>query len=286
MVLGAGGQLGREWVRFLKSRRQPYHAFDSSRLDITDSSAVTDTISRMQPAVVINCAAYSRVDQAEKEYERAKAVNADAVATISAACRDAHAMLLHFSTDYVFPGQKSDRAAFPQGYRENDPVGPVNAYGKTKLAGEEAIRNANKYYLIVRLSWLNGMYGNNFVKTMLRLGSERETIRVVNDQFGSPTFTGNVVRNCWNLLEQRKTGLYHLTSGGIISWFDFAVEIFRMTGLQVSVEPISSDEYPTVAKRPYFSKLCTEKIDIVPGIELTGWKDELEKLMNELNFKS
>lgn len=285
MVLGAGGQLGSEWVRFLKNKQVSYRAYDSSQLDIKDSITLRDTILKTKPTVIINCAAYSQVDRAEKEYERAKAVNADALWVLSEAARKSGSLLVHYSTDYVFPGRQSDRIAFPDGYREEDQPDPVNAYGRSKLAGEEAVRETLDRYLIIRLSWLNGFFGNNFVKTMLRLGSEKETLRVVNDQFGSPTYTKNVVRNSWILLSGGYEGIYHLTSKGLISWFDLAVEIFRLAGLNVTVNPIPSGEFPSEAERPHFSKLCTDKISEVHGIELIDWKEGLEDLLRELNFK-
>lgn len=282
MLLGSGGQLGHEWTRFLDRENKTYRSYNSSQLDITDSAALRTAIGELKPSVIVNCAAYSYVDRAEEEPGKAHLVNSDAVEVMSLAAKKAGSLLIHYSTDYVFSGRKSDMDKYPNGYSESEPLDPVNIYGRTKLDGETAIRKTNDRYLIVRLSWLNGAHGHNFVKTMLRVGVEKKNVKVVNDQIGSPTYAREAVFNSWNLIKREQTGLFHLTSHGVISWYDFAVEIFRQSGMNVRVTPVSSEEYQTVAPRPYYSKLCTDKISAVPGSRIIEWKEGLGNLIREL----
>jgi dTDP-4-dehydrorhamnose reductase len=284
VLLGASGQLGREWQHFL-NRRQKLNVillpYTSQQLDITHFDEVRSEIDGQQPDMVINCAAYTKVDRAEDEREKARIVNADAVGNLARICSDAGCKLIHYSTDYVFPGRKRDRKANPEGYAEDHPTEPVNWYGQTKWEGEQAIRQITGDYLIIRVSWLCGQFGNNFVKTMLKLGRERDKVEVVNDQFGSPTFTENVVANCMHLLVSA-TGTYHITSKGLVTWYDFARSIFSISGMDVNLIPVSSKAFPTKAKRPYFSKLSTEKLESVTGSEIIDWETGLENLLAQL----
>lgn len=289
VLLGASGQLGREWQYFLDHEYNhgeitllPY---TSSQLDVTDHQTVRYELREQQPDVVVNCAAFTNVDGAEDQKDKAYQVNVEAVANLAELGAELDYKLIHYSTDYIFPGRLEDKKTFPNGYPENHSADPINYYGQTKWEGEEAIRQATQNHLVIRVSWLCGQFGNNFVKTMLRLGRERDQLQVVNDQFGSPTFTEDVVRNSLHLIRDDQTGTFHLTSRGLITWYDFAQAIFEQLGVAVEVEPVDSSAFHTRAKRPHFSKLNTGKIEQVPGIKLSAWRDGLYRLLDQLSGK-
>lgn len=285
LLLGASGQLGKEWQFFLKKKELnnvQLLPFNSQQLDITKYQSVTYEIETHEPALIINCAAYTKVDRAEQEQERARKVNAEAVAHLAHLCRKHDITLVHYSTDYIFAGAEEDRERFPYGYPEGHSAEPINWYGKTKWLGEEAIRNSDCRHLIIRTCWLCGRYGNNFVKTMLRLGKERDELDIVNDQWGSPTFADEVVTNCYALMKANAEGTYHITSAGLTNWAEFAREIFTLADIQVSIKTVPSEEYPTVAERPRYSKLDTRKADGVSGVEISDWQEGLKRLLNDL----
>lgn len=286
ILLGASGQLGSEWQQIVSeeySNEINLLPYTSSDLDITHYREMSDEFRRQKPDVVINCAAYTDVDRAEKHRKLARKVNTEAVLYLAELSNELEFRLIHYSTDYVFPGTKLNRREFPEGYPETYSADPINWYGKTKWEGEQAIRQTTKDHIIIRVSWLCGQYGSNFVKTMLKLGQERDTLQVVNDQWGSPTFTENVVRNCLTLLDNDEIGTYHITSEGLINWYDFAREIFDQKNIDVEVEAVDSDAFPTKAKRPYFSKLSTQKIEeAVQDVEIIDWKEGLRKLLDQL----
>jgi dTDP-4-dehydrorhamnose reductase len=282
LITGAGGQLGKEWVDFCKDHEVSYNSFSSNELDITDEDKVAKVIADVAPDVLINCAAYTKVDEAEDNKQTALKINAESVKKLANICNRNNVKLVHYSTDYVFAGNKSDKENSPEGYKEEDSTDPVNAYGHSKLKGEEAIKDSGCEFLLLRVSWLCGQYGHNFVKTMLRLGAERDELNVVNDQFGSPTFADQVVEQTFELLQQNKIGTYHLSSGGMTTWFDFSKEIFKQKGINVKVNPVSSADFPTKAKRPFFSKLSTQKISNVDGILILDWKAGLQRLLKQL----
>lgn len=283
MITGGNGQLGSEWVYFLNKQGVEFIALPSSDLDITDHMDVRRVLNNLKPDLIINCAAYTNVDQAEDEKEKAFAVNADGLKNLADYCVEHQIKLVHFSTDYVFEGSLTDKKNLPEGYPEDHPPKPINTYGESKLAGEVSIRNSGCDHLIIRVSWLCGRFGNNFVKSMIRLGKERDELNVVNDQFGCPTFADNVVENTWHLIDQNISGVYHITSTGMITWYDLAQAIFKKTGEQVDVKPIPSSEFPTKAKRPAFSLLSTKKIAAVPGITLTNWQEGLHNLLANID---
>lgn len=285
ILLGASGQLGRAWQDFFKGDTDTSAVllpFTSQQLDITEEGSAASELERHQPDLVINCAAYTAVDRAESEKEKARAVNVDAVTGLARLCRDRDVKLLHFSTDYVFSGKKGDRKKFPNGYPEDHPADPVNWYGQTKWEGEEAIRASGCRHLIIRTTWLCGKYGSNFVKTMVRLGCENKSVKVVNDQWGSPSFADEVVANTMKLIEAKAEGTFHLTSKGLTNWAGFAEAIFEMADLEVRVEPVPSEEYPTDARRPRYSKLDTSKAEAVAGVSITPWETGLERLIGQL----
>ena len=282
LITGAKGQLGREWVKQLTRLGTDFMAPGSGELDITDSAQIAVVLDKYRPDVVINCAAYTKVDLAEDEAERSYSINAKAVADLAGLCKARNMRLVHYSTDYVFSGKREDMEVFPEGYREEHPTDPINTYGASKRRGEQAIIDSGCVYLILRVSWLCGAEGHNFVKTMLRLAEERKELNVVNDQFGSPTYASNVVLNSLALINQKESGLFHLSSTGMCSWFELAQEIFAQTGTEIQLHAVDSSAFPTKAVRPAFSKLNTQKIATIPGIELLDWKTGLRDLLKEL----
>jgi dTDP-4-dehydrorhamnose reductase len=285
ILLGASGQLGKEWQRFIAkdySNEIELLSYTSSDLDITHYREVSDEFRKQKPEVVINCAAFTDVDGAEDHKKRARKVNMEAPLYLAELSQQLEFKLVHYSTDYVFPGTKLNKKEFPEGYSEDHPADPVNWYGKTKWEGEQAIRQTAENHLIIRLSWLCGSFGSNFVKTMLRLGKERDELQVVNDQWGSPTFAENVVENVLHLLGKDIIGTYHITTKGLISWYDFAGAIFEINNMDVSLEAVDSDAFPTQAQRPYFSKLSTKKIESVEGSKIIPWKEGLQRLLDQL----
>lgn len=284
LLLGASGQLGKEWQEFLKQSDSGIHllTYTSSQLDITNYTKLSDELRNQQPDAVVNCAAYTDVDGAEEHKKLARKVNAEAVLYLAELSKELGFKLIHYSTDYVFPGSESDQHKFPRGYPEDHAADPVNWYGRTKWEGEQAIRQTTGNPIIIRISWLCGKYGSNFVKTMLKLGRERKELQVVDDQRGSPTFAENVVFNSWKLMESGATGTYHLTSRGLITWCDFARKIFECSEIDVKLDPVSSDAFPTKAKRPYFSKLNIKKLESISGTEVIDWEEGLENLLKQL----
>lgn len=281
LVTGAGGQLGSQWCRYLNDRGYAHSGLRSSELDISDASAVEEVLDRFKPDVVINCAAYTRVDDAEREVRQAFLVNETGVRNLAIYCQAKGVRMVHYSTDYVFPGTREDQVNHPSGYAEDAETAPVNMYGESKLAGEKALVEGNPGSLLIRVSWLCGGGGPNFVRKMLQLAMEREEVAVVEDQTGTPAYASDVVDKTMQLLELNESGTYHVSSSGSLSWADFAEEIFRLSGNHTRVKRVSSSEYKTVASRPYFSLLSKEKIRKL-GIEPVQWKQGLLRLLNEI----
>jgi dTDP-4-dehydrorhamnose reductase len=283
LITGANGQLGSELRKLSANDCSVQYVFtDYQELDITDSNAVKAFFAEQKPDFLINCAAYTAVDNAESDYEKALKLNANAVANLVEACKIYDTVLLHISTDYVFDGKN------PKPYLENDITNPLSAYGKTKLYGEQ---NALLYSksIIIRTSWLYSSFGNNFVKTMLRLGSQREKLKVVADQIGSPTYAEDLASAILKIVEtinknaaQAKFGIYQFSNNGQCSWCDFAKEIMQVGGKNCAIEPISTSEYPTPAHRPQFSLLSKEKIKTDYHVSVPDWKTSLRKCLNEL----
>jgi dTDP-4-dehydrorhamnose reductase len=275
LFTGANGQLGWEISRRAKGPR--VHALDRSTLDITDRSAVMETVGTLKPQVVINAAAYTAVDKAESDRDAALAVNRDGPAHLAEACAAHGAMLLHVSTDYVFDGRKDGA------YDETDPVAPLGVYGESKLAGEEVIRQRTPRHVILRTAWVHGIHGGNFVKTMLRLGAEREVLRVVDDQRGSPTFAGDLAEAALSIarslsegtMPETGFGTFHCVGGGETTWCGFAREIFRLGASRLArvprVEAISTADFPTPARRPANSVLDTTRLQQIHRIHPRPW---------------
>lgn len=282
LITGATGQLGREWIHFLQEKKLDFEAFSSNQLDITDSRTVNQKIDEVQPDVVINCAAYTNVDGAETESEKAFLVNETGLKHLVTACEETGAKLVHFSTDYVFSGSEDDQKKYPKGYPETAKTNPINIYGKSKKAGEEVLQNANCDWMLIRVSWLCGRFGNNFAKTMLRLGKERDDLSVVDDQIGCPSFAFDVVEKTVRLLEDEENGIFHISSEGMISWADFAEEIFKVAGLEVNLKRITSEEYPFTASRPMFTLLSKNKIRKL-GFQLLEWNAGVRQLLQQID---
>jgi dTDP-4-dehydrorhamnose reductase len=267
LVLGNKGMLGTSFMKLL-SEEASFNVIglDIDKLDISDQDALSEAFLQIKPDLVINCAAYTDVDGCESNQEAANKVNGEAVESIARECEKSGAILIHFSTDYVFDGKKET------GYSEDDAPSPINAYGESKLLAEKMIQENMKRFYILRTSWLYGANGKNFVKTMLKLGREKNEIEVVNDQIGSPTYSddlaGHVVRNFLN--GSLDFGIYHATNEGTCSWFDFAVEIFKITEQRVNVLPINSEKFSRPAKRPHFSSLINAK-----SPKFRGWQEAL-----------
>lgn len=272
LVTGVNGQLGYDVVKELQKQNIEYFGATRKDFDITDFKATEKFIIGYMPDVVIHCAAYTAVDKAEDDKEQCYLVNAAATENISRICKKINTKMLYISTDYVFDGTKDGF------YEVDDKPNPINVYGRTKLLGEQAVQKILNKYFIVRISWVFGKHGNNFVKTMLRLGKEKKEVNVVADQYGSPTYTADLAPLLVKMIETDKYGVYHATNEGVCSWAEFAEEIFRIAEIRVKVNYITADKYLTKAKRPLNSRLSKEKLEKY-FCRLPFWKTALEKLI-------
>jgi len=275
LITGVSGQLGNDAAKVLTARGVDFLGVSSKEMDITDRDAVLGMFSEYRPDAVLHCAAYTQVDRAEDEPERCMSVNADGTRYIAEACREIGAKLLYISTDYVFPGT-GDKP-----WETDDPTGPLNVYGRSKLAGEEAVRELVKKHFIVRTSWVIGEHGNNFVKTMLRLAETRRELRVVDDQIGSPTFTADLAPVLCNMIATDKYGVYHATNEGFCSWAELAEAVFRFAGRNVTVHPVSTEEYGAKAIRPKNSRLSKRSLDAGGFARLPEWEASLARLLEK-----
>lgn len=280
LVTGANGQLGSELQKIGFTVLDEVFYTDIAELDITDYNAVESFIKEKEIDTIINCAAYTAVDKAEEEPELAAKINTQAVANLAKAAAKEDCLLIHISTDYVFDGT----AAEP--YTEKDKPCPVSVYGKTKLAGEEAIFQSRCFYIIIRTAWLYSEYGNNFFKTIMRLATERPEINVVNDQIGTPTYAEDLARAIVKIMENDERveyeGIYHFSNGGVCSWFDFATEIVKRSGLDCKVHPVSTAEYPTRTRRPAYSVLDKTKIKRIFAVEVPDWQEALGRCIETI----
>jgi dTDP-4-dehydrorhamnose reductase len=274
-VFGANGQLGHAVARVGKRRGVSVTGFDRASADITDIGAVTAALDHARADAVINAAAYTAVDKAESDAASAEAVNANGAGHVAAAAAAIGVPLIHISTDYVFDGAKTGA------YVEDDPVAPLGVYGRTKAEGEAAVRAANADAAIVRTAWVYGLDGANFVKTMLRLGGEREVLRIVDDQRGSPTFADDLAEALITIAGRPLGGTYHLAGRGQATWFEFARAIFAHAGGRTPrLESITTAEYPTPARRPANSVLDCAKAKRTFAVELPPWDDGLSRMLN------
>lgn len=277
VVTGANGQLGYDVCKVLSTRNIEYKGVDIADFDITDKMAVQQYMETYRPNAVIHCSAWTAVDKAEDEPEKVEAVNAQGPRNIAEACKAIGAKMLYISTDYVFPGIGEHF------YEPQDPTGPLSVYGKTKLDGELAVRELLEHFFIVRISWVFGKNGNNFVKTMLRLAETREEVSVVCDQIGSPTYTADLAPLLCDMIATDSYGIYHATNEGVCSWAEFAEEIFKVAGKQIRVVPIATEQYPTKAIRPKNSRMSKECLDKAGFHRLPHWRDALARYWKELS---
>ena len=280
LITGAYGQLGSE-INQLKENYPDWNFLltDVDSLDITDEVAVSNYFTENKPDAVVNCAAYTAVDKAETDQETAHKINAVAPGILAKSAAKLGAKFIHVSTDYVFAGD----ASIP--YTETDNVDPQGVYGRTKLAGEENVRSEYPEAIIIRTAWLYSAFGNNFVKTMLRLGKERDEIKVVFDQVGSPTNAADLAAAILEILNKPKAfkpGIYHFSNEGVASWYDFALAIFQFSGEKCKVQPVLSEEFPSPTKRPHFSVLNKSKIKNTFGIEIPYWRDSLQLCLKRI----
>ena len=282
LVFGRIGQLGSALAEVLSDRYET-RFIDQPELDLTAPESVRDHVQTYLPSIVINAAAYTAVDRAETEPELAHIINAHAPAALAYACDEVGAVLIHYSTDYVFDGT----ASMP--YTETAAVTPTGVYGQSKLAGEIAVAGATQRHVILRTAWLYSAVGHNFVKTMLKLANSGQPIRVVADQIGSPTYAQDLARVTQSIIEALNSGredcfgLYHVTNTGTTSWHGLAQEIFRLTAQHdVVVQPISSEAYPTPAPRPAYTALDCSKLERVFGLTLPSWRDALARCIDRL----
>jgi dTDP-4-dehydrorhamnose reductase len=284
LVTGANGQLGNE-MRLLAASH-PEFTFDFTdiaELDLCNESAVFEYCTKTKPSYIVNCAAYTAVEKAEDDAELSRKVNRDAVENLAKAAKAVKAKILHVSTDYVFDGTNT----VP--YEETDPVCPVSVYGKTKLAGEKVLQSICPESVIVRTAWLYSTFGNNFVKTMIRLGKNRPTLDVVSDQVGTPTYAGDLASALLQIIEASEKGkfvpgIFHFTNEGICSWYDFALCIHKFAGITTcKVSPVATKDYPAKVKRPAYSVLSKKKIKAVYGIIIPDWETSLVTCISKLN---
>jgi dTDP-4-dehydrorhamnose reductase len=272
LIVGADGQLGTDMARVL-APLAAVTALTSHDLDIANRPILKQAIESARPDVVVNCAAWTAVDRAETEPDAAYRVNVLGARNVAQAARHVGARVVYFSTDYVFDG------AATEPYDEDAPTGPLSVYGRTKLQGEQATREANPDHLILRLAWLYGSTGHNFVRTVLRLAHEKDELRIVDDQVGSPTFTEDVVQQLWALLQDGASGTYHCVNTGSASWYEFACQIVHLSGSTVPVVPITTTEYPTAARRPAFSVLSDRHLELEHLNTMRPWQDALQDCM-------
>lgn len=276
LITGILGQLGYDLAKELTKRGKEFIAPSLEELELTTEAGAKDFILAKKPDTVIHCAAYTAVDKAESEQELALTVNGLGTRWVAEACREIDAKMIYISTDYVFGGD----GHVP--YEVNDEKKPVNTYGRSKLLGEDAVSMILEKYFIVRTSWVFGINGHNFIKTMLRLAETKNKINVVNDQVGSPTYTVDLARLLADMAATEKYGVYHASNEGFCSWAEFAREIFKQAGLDVEVDGIPTVEYPTPARRPFNSRLSKKSLDEAGFKRLPDWQDAVKRYLAEL----
>ena len=278
LVTGVKGQLVYDLVNELKKRGHEAVGVDIEEMDITDEESVNRVIREAAPDAVIHCAAYTAVDAAEDNVDLCRAVNATGTGNIARVCKALDIRMMYISTDYVFNGQGT-RPWEPDDQRE-----PLNIYGQTKYEGELEVEENLKKYFIVRIAWVFGVNGKNFIKTMLNLGKTRDKLSVVADQIGSPTYTFDLARLLVDMIETEKYGRYHATNEGLCSWYEFACEIFKQAGMNVTVEPVTSDQFPVKAKRPMNSRISKDKLKENGFQPLPSWQDALRRYLTEIEY--
>lgn len=276
LVTGVKGQLGHDVVNELEKRGHEYIGVDIEEMDITDPESVEKVLTESKADTVVHCAAYTAVDAAEDNVEVCRKVNAYGTENIAKVCQKLDQKMIYISTDYVFDGEGT------RPWEPDDERNPLNVYGQTKYEGELAVEKYVKKFFIVRIAWVFGVNGKNFIKTMLNLSKKTNKITVVNDQVGSPTYTYDLARLLVDMAESEKYGRYHATNEGLCSWYEFACEIFRQAGIEMEVAPVSSEEYKAKAKRPSNSRMDKSKLTANGFTLLPTWQDALSRYLKEL----
>lgn len=276
LVTGVKGQLGYDVVKELEKRNLEAVGVDIEEMDITDADSVRRVITEAQVEAVIHCAAYTAVDAAEENEAVCRKINVEGTENIARVCKDLNLKMMYISTDYIFSGEGE------RPWEPSDQAGPKSVYGQTKYEGELKVKEFVEKFFIVRIAWVFGINGKNFVKTMLQVGKTHDTLTVVNDQFGSPTYTYDLARLLVDMIVTEKYGIYHATNEGICTWYDFACAIFKEAGMNVTVKPVTSAEYGAKANRPSNSRMSKEKL-VEEGFEkLPTWQDALHRYIGEL----
>lgn len=279
LVTGVKGQLGFDVVKELEKRGHVAIGTDVDNMNIINAETVHKVITDAAPDAVIHCAAYTAVDAAEDNIDLCRRINADGTRNIAEVCKELDCKMIYISTDYVFDGEGTHF------WQPDDARSPLNVYGQTKYEGELAVESLLEKYYIVRIAWVFGVNGKNFIKTMLNLGKTRDHLTVVNDQIGSPTYTYDLAKLLVDMAETDKYGRYHATNEGICSWYDFACEIFKQAGYNhVTVSPVSASEYPAKAKRPSNSRMNKDKLTENGFKKLPTWQDALERYLKEIEY--
>ncbi|MCY7485305.1 dTDP-4-dehydrorhamnose reductase [Paenibacillus alvei] len=278
LVTGSNGQLGVEIVRLFSSKGHEVIGLNRIQLDITDGKTCIDVIAKLQPDTIIHCGAYTAVDNAETDQDSAYLVNAFGTRNIAVAAECVKAKMCYISTDYVFDGTSS------KPYHEYDNTNPLTVYGKSKRAGEQLVQSLSSQWFIVRTSWVFGGSGNNFVETMLKLGEERDYLKVVNDQWGSPTYTCDLALFLEELTRTEKYGIYHASNTGICTWYEFASAIFEQANFSVTIEPCTTEQFPRPAPRPRYSALEPMALRVNGFSPFRHWRDALQDYINKLGM--
>lgn len=277
LVTGVKGQLGHDIVKVCQEKGIEAIGVDIEEMDITDGNQVRKVITASKVDAVIHCGAYTAVDRAEGDIDTCTRVNVEGTRNIAIVCRDLDIKMMYFSTDYVFDGQ-GDKP-----WQPTDKPTPLNVYGQSKYLGEEAIRELLKKYFIIRISWVFGINGGNFVKTMIKLGRERKELNVVSDQVGAPTYTYDLSKLVVDMIQSECYGTYHASNEGETSWYEFACEIFKQANIDVKVNPVTSDAFVTKAKRPYNSRLDKSRLVENGFSRLPEWQDALSRYLDEID---
>lgn len=276
LVTGVKGQLGYDVVKDLEKRGYKPIGVDREEMDLMNNESIRHFIMEIRPEAIIHCAAYTAVDKAEEEVDVCYQVNAEAVKVIAQCAKELEVKLIYISTDYVFDGTKDGE------YVETDMPNPINVYGASKLKGEQYVQDLLTNYYIVRISWVFGVNGNNFIKTMRRLGADRDELNIIHDQIGSPTYTADLAPLLVDMIETDKYGIYHATNEGFCSWYEFANEIFKQSGIEVKTNPITTDQYPTAAKRPMNSKMSKDKLVESGFSQLPSWEEAMINFIRKM----
>lgn len=280
LITGANGQLGQELIAVFQNSVQTILALSHKDLDITNAENVAEVLTKEKPAIVINCAAYTAVDKAEAESQKAYNINESGAKNIAVSCHENGIKLIHISTDFVFDG------SYSMPYLESDTTNPLSVYGKSKLAGELAILQNNPESIIIRTSWLYSSFGANFLKTIIRLCGERDELGIVADQIGSPTYAFDLAMTIKSICESEKlsstNGIFHFSNQGVGSWYDFAVCIAQQIGSKTKINPIATSQYPTPATRPHYSVMNTSKIKSTFGISIPHWQASVADCIKKL----